>query len=290
VPGFDSVRVLVVDDGSTDRTAEVAAACGADRVLRLPRNQGLARAFTAGIEAALRMGADVIVNTDADNQYRADDIPALVAPVVADEADIVVGARPLATIEHFSAAKRWLQRAGTRVVRSLSGTDVADATSGFRAYSRRAALSLNVFSTFTYTLETLVQAGYKRLRVVSVPVRVNAPTRPSRLVRSTPHYLVQSVLTLARVLLVYRPFRAFAVPALASFAVGVLLGLRFLYYYVSQGGSAGHVQSLILAAVLVLVGGLLFTLGVLADLLSVNRRLLEELQAVAREANWREGG
>jgi glycosyltransferase involved in cell wall biosynthesis len=290
LPGFSSVQLVVVDDGSTDRTAEVARNLGADRVVRLPRNQGLARAFTVGIEAALRMGADVIVNTDADNQYCADDIPAILAPVLADEADIVVGARPLAEIQHFSVTKRWLQIVGTRLVRSLTGTDVADATSGFRAYSRRAALVLNVFSTYTYTLETLVQAGYKRLRVASVPVRVNPPTRPSRLVRSTPHYLLQSLLTLARVALIYRPFRAFAVPATISASIGLALVLRFLYYYFAQGGTAGHIQSLVLAAILLLAGGLLFTLGVLADLLSVNRRLLEELQAAAREANWRDGG
>lgn len=290
LPGFSSVRLLVVDDGSTDHTAEVARALGADRVVRLPRNQGLARAFTVGIETALRMGADVIVNTDADNQYCAGDIPALLAPVLADEADIVIGARPLAEIEHFSVAKRWLQIVGTRFVRSLTGTDVADATSGFRAYSRRAALALNVFSTYTYTLETLVQAGYKRLRVASVPVRVNAPTRPSRLVRSTPHYVLQSVLTLARVAVIYRPFRAFAIPATISALIGLAGVARFLYYYFTQGGTAGHIQSLILAAILVLTGGLLFTLGVLADLLSVNRRLLEELQASARETHWRDGG
>jgi hypothetical protein len=286
--GFSSVRWLVVDDGSTDRTAAVAQALGADRILRLPRNQGLARAFAVGIEAALRMGADVIVNTDADNQYCAHDIPALVAPVLADEADIVVGARPLASIQHFSVAKRWLQIAGTRLVQSIAGTDVADATSGMRAYSRRAALALNVFSTYTYTLETLVQAGYKRLRVASIPVQANPPTRPSRLMRSTPQYLVQSILTLARVAVIYRPFRAFAAPALVCVSAGVALVLRFAYYYITQSGTAGHVQSLIMAAVLVLTGGLLFTLGVVADLLSVNRRLLEELQAAAREANWRD--
>jgi len=288
LPGFSSVRVLVVDDGSTDGTAEVARTLGVDRVVRLPRNQGLARAFTVGIETALRMGADIIVNTDADNQYCADDIPAILAPVVAETADIVVGARPLAEIAHFSMTKRWLQIVGTHLVRSLTGTDVADATSGFRAYSRRAALALNVFSTYTYTLETLVQAGYKRLRVVSVPVRVNPPTRTSRLVRSTPHYVVQSVLTLARVAVIYRPFRAFAVPAVACLSIGLLFVIRFVYAYFAQGGTAGHIQSLILAAILVLTGGLLFTLGILGELLAANRRLLEELQASAREANWRD--
>ena len=289
LPGVSAVRLLVIDDGSTDRTAEIARALGADRVVRLPRNQGLARAFTAGIEAALRMGADVIVNTDGDNQYRADDIPALVAPVMEDSADIVVGARPLSEIEHFSSIKRWLQIAGTRVVRSLTGTDIEDATSGFRAYSRRAALALNVFSSYTYTLETLVQAGYKRLRVVSIPVRINPPTRPSRLVRSTPHYVLQSLITLARVAVIYRPFRAFALPAALSASIGAALVARFVYYYVTQAGTAGHIQSLIIAAMLVLIGGLLLTLGILADLLSVNRRILEEVQAAAREAGWRDG-
>ena len=278
VSGVDRVEWLVIDDGSTDATAEVAREQGVDHIVRLPRNRGLARAFVAGLEAALRAGADVIVNTDADNQYCAADIPALIAPVIQGRADMVVGARPISDIAHFSPAKKILQRLGSRVVQLASSTRVPDAPSGFRALSRAAARQLNVFSTYTYTLETIIQAGQKGLTVVSVPVRVNADLRPSRLVRSVPQYVWRSALTIGHIFLIYRPFRFFLGVSVACFLPGFLIGVRFLFEY-GRGHGQGHIQSLILAAVFIIAAMLAFMLGLLADLISVNRRLLEDIRA-----------
>ena len=285
VAGFDEVEWLVVDDGSSDDTAAVARAHGVDHVVSYGDNRGLAFAFAAGLEACCRRGADVIANVDADNQYRADALPALCAPVREGRADIVVGCRPIAQIAHFSAVKKLLQRLGSAVVRLISGADVADATSGFRAYSRRAALTLNVHSRYTYTLETLVQARQARLVVATVAVGVNPPTRPSRLMRSTGEYLRRSMMTMLRAFVIYRPLRFFMVPAVVLGMAGVVLGLRFVLRFVSDGG-AGNVQSLILAAILVLLAGLAVAIGLIADLLSVNRRLLEDLQASQRRRDW----
>ena len=285
VAGFDEVEWLVVDDGSSDDTAAVARAHGVDHVVSYGDNRGLAFAFAAGLEACCRRGADVIANVDADNQYRADALPALCAPVREGRADIVVGCRPIARIAHFSAVKKLLQRLGSAVVRLISGADVADATSGFRAYSRRAALTLNVHSRYTYTLETLVQARQARLVVATVAVGVNPPTRPSRLMRSTGEYLRRSMLTMLRAFVIYRPLRFFMVPAVVLGLAGVALGLRFVLRFVSEGG-AGNVQSLILAAILVMLAGLAVAIGLIADLLSVNRRLLEDLQASQRRRDW----
>ena len=285
VAGFDEVEWLVVDDGSSDDTAAVARAHGVDHVVSYGDNRGLAFAFAAGLEACCRRGADVIANVDADNQYRADALPALCAPVREGRADIVVGCRPIKQIAHFSAVKKLLQRLGSAVVRLISGADVADATSGFRAYSRRAALTLNVHSRYTYTLETLVQARQARLVVATVAVGVNPPTRPSRLMRSTGEYLRRSMLTMLRAFVIYRPLRFFMVPAVVLGLAGVALGLRFVLRFVSDGG-AGNVQSLILAAILVLLAGLAVAIGLIADLLSVNRRLLEDLQASQRRRDW----
>ena len=283
--GFDAVEWLVVDDGSTDDTAAVAIAHGVDHVVRYADNRGLAFAFSAGLEACCRRGADVIANVDADNQYHAEALPALCAPVREGRADIVVGCRPIASIAHFSRSKKLLQRLGSAVVRMLSGADVADATSGFRAYSRRAALTLNVHSRYTYTLETLVQARQARLVLATTAVGVNPPTRPSRLMRSTAHYLRRSVLTMLRAFVIYRPLRFFMVPAVVLATGGVALGVRFLVNFL-QDGEAGNVQSLILASILVLLAGLATAIGLLADLLSVNRRLLEDLQASQRRKDW----
>ena len=277
VPGVDRVEWLVIDDGSTDATVAVAREHGVDHIVRLPINRGLARAFMAGLEAALRAGADVIVNTDADNQYAAADIPALVAPVLEGRADMVIGARPIGDIAHFSPAKKFLQRIGSRVVQLASNTRVPDAPSGFRAMSRAAAMQLNVFSSYTYTLETIIQAGQKGLTVVSVPVRVNADLRPSRLVRSIPQYLRRSALTIGHIFLIYRPFRFFAVVSALCFLPGFLIGVRFVFEFL-RGHGQGHVQSLILASILVIAALLFFMLGLLADLISVNRRLLEDLR------------
>ena len=285
VEGFDEVEWLVVDDGSTDDTAAVARAHGADHVVRYGDNRGLAFAFATGLEACCRRGADVIANVDADNQYRADALPALCAPVRDGVADIVVGCRPIREIAHFSFAKKLLQRLGSAVVRLISGAGVADATSGFRAYSRRAALTLNVHSRYTYTLETLVQARQARLAVACVPVGVNPPTRPSRLMRSTAEYLRRSVVTMARAFVIYRPLRFFLVAAGVLGLGGVALGLRFLVNWLGDH-TAGNVQSLILAAILVMLAGICVAIGLIADLLSVNRRLLEDLQAAQRRKDW----
>lgn len=290
VEGFDSVEILIVDDGSTDATVEVARRCSVTHLISLPRNQGLAKAFLAGLDAAVRAGADVIVNTDADNQYDARDIPALVAPILSGEAEIVVGARAIAEIAHFSLAKKLLQRLGSRVVRAVSRTDIPDAPSGFRAMSRDAAMRLNVFSEYTYTLETIIQAGQKGMAITSVPIRVNGPTRPSRLVRSVPRYVWRSTNTMVRVFATYRPFRFFAVPGFLCAAGGAALGGRFLYYYFTGDGS-GHIQSVVLAALLFGTGFLLVVTGFLADLIAVNRKLLEKVDyRLRRLESEREAG
>ena len=282
VPGFDAVEVIVVDDGSDDATAAVAAAAGA-RVVRLPIHRGLARAFTVGIDAALAAGGDVIVNTDADGQYDPEAIPRLVEPILAGDADIVLGDRGVATLAHFSLAKRWLQRVGARVVRFLSGVPLADATTGFRAFSRGAAARLDCFTTFTYTLETLIQAGQAGLTVRSVPVRTRPTSRPSRLFRSNLAYVGISLATLVRLVFIYRPLRILLSLAAACWLAAVALALRFAYFFVTGLSPAGHVQSLIAAAVLGLTGVQLAVLGVLADLTAVNRRLLDGLRARERE-------
>jgi glycosyltransferase involved in cell wall biosynthesis len=282
VAGFDTVEVVVVDDGSADATAEVAARAGA-RVVRLPIHRGLARAFTAALDVALASGADVIVNTDADGQYDPEAIPRLVAPVLAGDADIVLGDRGIATLAHFSPAKRWLQRLGARVVRLLSGVPVTDATTGFRAFSRAAAARLNCFTSFTYTLETLIQAGQAGLAVRSLPVATREASRPSRLFRSNLTYVAVSLATLARLVFIYRPLRILLSLGVLCWIAALALGARFGYFYVTGVSRAGHVQSLIAAAVFGITGVQLAVLGVLADLTSVNRRLLEELRGRERE-------
>jgi len=277
VPGFDQVEWLVIDDGSSDNTSGIARLYGVDHVVRLPYNQGLARAFMTGIEACLRAGADVIVNTDADNQYDATCIPDLVAPIVSGRAQIVVGARPIEEIAHFSALKRRLQRFGSWAVRLASGTDVPDAASGFRAIHRNAAQHLYVFNSFTYTLETIIQAGRKNIPVTSVPIRVNGQTRPSRLFKSMFGYILRSVVTILRIALLYRPLRVFSALAAMIALPGLLAIARFLYFF-ATGDSSGHIQSLAIAGVLVSVGTIVAMGGLLADLIAANRTLLEDLR------------
>lgn len=277
VPGFDLVEWLVIDDGSLDETVQVARQCGADHVVSHTGNQGLARAFMTGLDAALRLGADVIVNTDADNQYNAADIPVLTLPILEHRADIVIGARPVATIEHFSPLKKLLQHLGSWVVRLASKTDIPDAPSGFRAISRTAAQRLMVFNDYTYTLETIIQAGQKNMAITSVPVRVNEDLRPSRLVKSIPSYVRRSVGTILRIFVIYRPFRFFGTIGVALFGAGFIIGLRYLYYY-TQGSGAGHVQSLILASILLGMGFQAVLIAFVADLLAANRKLLEDLR------------
>lgn len=277
VPGFDAVEWLVIDDGSTDDTEKTARACGADHVVSFTRNRGLAQAYLAGLDAAVRLGADVIVNTDADNQYRSDDIPLLTAPILAGKADLVIGTRPIDDIASFSATKKLLQKLGSAVVRFVSRTDVPDAPSGFRAMTREAAMRFNVFNNYTYTLETIIQAGQKNLAITSVPVRVNTDMRPSRLVKSVTSYIGRSLVTIVRIFVVYKAFRFFMSVGLVLFCAGLLGGLRFLYYYFSGDGS-GHVQSLIAASILLGIGFQTILTAFLADLLAVNRRLMEDVQ------------
>lgn len=277
VPGFETVEWLIIDDGSQDDTINVALENGAHHIVRHSHNQGLARAFMTGLDTCLHLGADVIVNTDADNQYNADDIPALTAPIVAHRADIVVGARPIETIKHFSPAKKLLQKLGSWVVRVASQTDIPDAPSGFRAMSRSAAQRLVVFSDYTYTLETIIQAGLKNMAITSVPIRVNKDLRPSRLVKSIPSYIKQSIVIIIRIFIIYRPFRFFATIGAVLFSIGFLIGLRFLMHYL-EGKGAGHVQSLILAAALLLMGFQTMLVAFLADLLAANRKLIEDVR------------
>jgi glycosyltransferase involved in cell wall biosynthesis len=282
VAGCDQVEVVIVDDGSTDGTADVARLWGVAEVVRFPRHQGLARAFLAGLDASLRRGADVIVNTDADNQYAAADIGRLVAPILSQTADVVIGERPIWRTAHFSWSKKLLQRLGSWLVRRASQTTVPDATSGFRAYSREAALRMHVFGDYTYTLETIIQAGQSRLAVTSVPVQTNGPLRPSRLIRNLPQYLTRSGETIVRAFVTYRPFVTFALPAILLTGIGGALFARFLAVAVLTGHWSGHIQSLILGAVLIGAGLLSASFGLLADLMSVNRKLLEDIHVRVR--------
>ncbi len=276
IEGIDEIEVLIVDDGSSDNTSQVAKKCGAHHIVRFTKHKGLAEAFMAGLDEALRKGAHIIVNTDADNQYCAEDIEKLVAPILEGKADIVIGDREIMKIEHFSFLKKILQRLGSWTVRQLSGTSVPDTTSGFRAFSRESALKLNVISRFTYTLETIIQAGKKNLAVHHVPVRTNPATRDSRLFRSIWSYLKKSMSTILRIYTVYEPLKIFVYAGSTVFFVGSLLLIRFLYFYIFNIRPYGHIQSLIISAVLLIIGFIIVTIGVIADLIAANRKLVEE--------------
>ena len=276
VPGFDKVEWLIVDDGSTDETSELARKLGVDHVVKHQVNRGLAAAFMTGLQASLSLGADVIVNTDADNQYEAADIPKLTAPIVAGQADMVIGARPIDDTEHFSWIKKKLQRLGSWAVRVASKTEVADAPSGFRAISRETAMRLNVFNAYTYTLETIIQAGLSNLRVMSVPIRTNGDLRPSRLVKSVSSYVRRSLVTILRVFIIYRPHAFFFWPGAILLLVGVAVGLRFFLYYLAGNGS-GHIQSVVFSALCIILASLLLMMSLVADLISTNRKLLERI-------------
>jgi glycosyltransferase involved in cell wall biosynthesis len=278
VAGFDTVEWLIINDGSTDATEMVARENGVDHIISFRKNQGLARAFMAGLDACLNLGADVIVNTDADNQYNAKDIPLLVQPILGKKADMVIGTRPISEIDHFPFIKKLLQKLGSWVVRLASRTDIPDAPSGFRALSLDAAMRINVFNEYTYTLETIIQAGQKNMAIVSVPVRVNQDLRPSRLVKSIFSYLNKSIITIIRIVVVYKPFRFFMALGLFIFISGFFIGLRFLYFYFWADEASGHIQSLILASILLGMGFQTMVLAFLADLLAVNRRLLETVK------------
>jgi glycosyltransferase involved in cell wall biosynthesis len=276
LPSVDVIEYLVVDDGSSDNTSQVARQEGVHHVVRLNQHAGLAAGFTAGLEASLKAGADLIVNTDADNQYNAADIQALVGPILSGQADIVVGDRGVASLQTFSPAKRQLQRLGSWITGQASGLKTPDATSGFRALSRDAALRTLVLSEYSYTLETLIQAGARRMAVAYVPVRTNPQVRPSRLMRSIPQYLAYSSTTILRAYTMYRPLRVFTALGSLMLLAGLVLGIRYLYFFVI-GSGAGHIQSVILAAILLIIGFQVLLIGLLADLISFNRKILEEV-------------
>lgn len=278
VEGFDEVEWLIIDDGSKDNTVEVAKANGVDHIVRHTHNLGLAKGFMNGLRECLRQGADVIVNTDADNQYEAQDIPKLTKPILEHKAEYVIGARPISQTSHFSIAKKILQKLGSWAVRKVSNTDIPDAPSGFRAISKECAMQLNVYNNYTYTLETIIQAGHKNMAITSVPIRTNEDLRPSRLFSSIPSYINKSVITMLRIFVVYQPFKFFMTIAALLFGIGFLLGLRYLCYYFFTDEGSGHMQSVILSGILLGMGAQIAFIAFIADLLAVNRKLMEDVR------------
>ena len=285
IDGIDTIEYLIINDGSRDNTVEVARRWGVHYVVNFTKNRGLAKGFMAGLDACLRNGADIIVNTDADNQYCGDDIETIVRPILEGKSDIVIGARPIDQTEHFSPLKKKLQHFGSWVVRKASKSDIPDAPSGFRAYSREAALRLNVTNEYTYTLETIVQAGRERIPMTSVPIRTNAELRPSRLFNSMFGYVKKSMLTILRAYVLYKPLKFFSILGSIPFCVGLILGIRFLVFAI-QGHSEGHVQSLILASTLLMMGFMTYVVGILSDTISAERKILEDAQYHARRADY----
>jgi glycosyltransferase involved in cell wall biosynthesis len=288
IPGISEMEVLVIDDGSTDRTARIAREKGVDHILSLKKKKSLAEVFAAGLEESLKLGADIIVNFDADNQYRGADITRLIEPVIRGEADLVLGCRDIENIAHFSPLKKRLQRLGSGMVKFLSGIDIPDATTGFRAYSKETAIKLNVLSEFTYTLETIIAAGNLGLAVRTVNVPTNPELRESRLFKSIPEYLKRSAATLIRIYTMYRPLKVFSIIGGLVFGAGFLIGLRFLYFFILNKGAAGHIQSLILSAVFLIIGFQIILLGMISDLISANRRLTESALSRIKEMELRD--
>jgi glycosyltransferase involved in cell wall biosynthesis len=276
LPGVDKVEWLVIDDGSTDRTSDFAQEYGVDYIIRLPQNYGLARSFMSGVEACIRNGADIIVNVDADNQYYAGDIEKLVRPIIEKKADMVIGIRPISDIKHFSWGKKLLQKVGSYIVRVFSKADIRDATSGFRAISREASMKMCVFNDYTYTLETIIQASRNGTVIASLPIRTNDDLRPSKLVKSSLSYVFISAVTILRIYIVYNPFKFFFTLSLVNLFFGIIVGVRFLIFR-ATGMGQGHVQSLILCSILIIVAILLFTIAVITDLIAINRQLLEKI-------------
>lgn len=282
IDGIDEIEYLIINDGSKDKTVEVALNWGVHYVVNFTRNKGLAKGFMAGLDACLAHGADIIVNTDADNQYCGEDIEKLVRPILDGQADIVIGERPIDQTEHFSPLKKKLQHFGSWVVRKASNTTIPDAPSGFRAYSRDAALHINVINEYTYTLETIVQAGRNKMAIMSVPIRTNGELRPSRLFNSMFGYIKKSMLTIIRAYLMYKPLKFFFFVGLVPIVIGLILGLRYIAFII-MGQAGGHVQSLILASTLLLFGFMCEMIGIQADLIAANRKILEEIQYRVRK-------
>lgn len=285
IEGIDTIEYLIINDGSKDNTVEVARNWGVNYVVNFRRNKGLAMGFMAGLDACLRNGADIIVNTDADNQYNADDIEKLVRPILEGKSDIVIGERPIDQTEHFSPLKKKLQHLGSRVVRKASKSDIPDAPSGFRALSREAAMHMNVINEYTYTLETIVQAGRTKIAMDSVPIRTNEELRPSRLFSSMSSYVKKSMLTIIRAYAMYKPLMFFSVIGGIIFAVGIAIGIRYLVFF-AMGAGGGHIQSLILAAILLMIGFQTFVIGLLGDVIAANRKMLEDVQYHVRRMEY----
>lgn len=283
--GIDEIEYLIINDGSQDNTVEVARNWGVHHIVSFKQNKGLAKGFMAGLDGCLRNGADIIVNTDADNQYCGEDIQKLIQPILDGKADMVIGARPIDETEHFSYIKKKLQHFGSWVVRKASNTDIPDAPSGFRAMSREAAMHINVVNDYTYTLETIVQAGREKMAITSVPIRTNAELRPSRLFNSILGYVKKSMLTILRAYMMYKPLKCFTYLAIVPTLIGLMIGFRFLYY-MSQGMSSGHIQSLILGCTLIIIGFLTFMIGLVADVIAANRKLLQDTQYHARRSEY----
>ncbi len=286
IDGVDEIEILIINDGSTDRTVEIAHELGVNYIVNIKVNSGLARAFSAGIDACIQLGADVIVNTDADNQYNGADIAKLVKPIVDQKADIVIGERPIDEIKDFSLRKKTLQHIGSWVVSIVSNIEVADTTSGFRAYSREGALRINVINDFTYTLETIIQAGHSKIPMLSVPIRTNPKTRESRLFKGIGNYLQRSFPVIVRSFMFYQPLKFFSIIGTIFLLAGIILGIRFLFYYISGTGS-GHIQSLILTTILTLIGIQTISLGLIADIIATNRKLIEDIQYRIRKIRFK---
>lgn len=289
IDGIDEIEYLIINDGSKDRTVEVARSWGVHHIVSFRRNKGLACGFMAGIDEALRQGADIIVNTDADNQYCGDDIETLVRPILEERADIVIGARPIDSISHFSFLKKKLQHLGSWFVRVASNTDIPDAPSGFRAMSRDAAMRLHVINEYTYTLETIIQAGREKMAIISVPIRTNAELRPSRLFHSMGSYIKKSALTIIRAFMMYMPLKFFGIIGTIPFTMGFLLGVRYLILLAADP-HAGHVQSLILAAILLLIGVQTYVIGLHADIMAANRKMIEEIKYHVKKTEYDKQG
>ncbi len=285
IDGIDEIEYLIINDGSTDNTVEVAKKWGVHYVVTFKKNKGLAKGFMAGLEACLRAGADIIVNTDADNQYCGEDIEKLVRPILEEKADIVIGERPIDDTEHFSPLKKKLQHIGSWTVRVASKSDIPDAPSGFRAYSRDAAMRLNVVNEYTYTLETIVQAGHEKMAMTSVPIRTNAELRASRLFSSMFGYVKKSMVTIIRSFMMYKPLKFFGSIGIIAFLIGLILGIRYLIFFFT-GGATGHVQSLILASTLMMLGCMIGIIGLQADIIAANRKILEDVQYHVRKIDY----